>query len=137
MAEVISHKGRVTGCGDGTVSVEIVSESACAACHAAGLCTMAESSKKIIEVPLGTGESYITGQEVEVCLAQKSGLKAVFFSYVIPVLFLLFLILSLSYIGLGELAVGLLSVGGTALYYLVLYLLRDKLAEGYAFYIKK
>lgn len=137
MAEVISHKGRVTGCGDGIVSVEIVSESACAACHAAGLCMMSESSKKIIEVPLGAGESYITGQEVEVCLAQKSGLKAVFFSYVIPVLFLLFLILSLSYIGLGELAVGLLSVGGTALYYLVLYLLRDKLAEGYAFYIKK
>ena len=137
MAEVISHKGRVTGCGDGKVYVEIVSESACAACHAAGLCTMAESSKKIIEVPLGAGESYITGQEVEVCLAQKSGLKAVLFSYVIPVLFLLFLILSLSYIGLGELTVGLLSVGGTALYYLVLYLLRDKLAEGYAFFIKK
>jgi sigma-E factor negative regulatory protein RseC len=50
---------------------------------------------------------------------------------------LLILILSLSYSGLGELAVGLLSVGGTALYYLVLYLFRGKLAEGYAFYIKK
>lgn len=137
MAEVVSHKGRVTGCSDGKVTVEIVSESACAACHAAGLCTMAESSKKIIEVPLGTRESYVTGQEVEVCLAQKSGLKAVLFSYVIPVMILLILILSLSYSGLGELAVGLLSVGGTALYYLVLYLFRGKLAEGYAFYIKK
>ena len=92
MAEVISHKGRVTGCEGGKVSVEIVSESACAACHAAGLCTMAESSKKIIEVPLVPGESYVTGQEVEVCLARKSGLKAVLFSYVIPVMFLLILI---------------------------------------------
>ena len=137
MAEVISHKGRVTGCEGGKVSVEIVSESACAACHAAGLCTMAESSKKIIEVPLVPGESYVTGQEVEVCLARKSGLKAVLFSYVIPVMFLLILILSLSNIGLGELAVGLLSAGGMALYYFVLYLLRDHLAEGYGFFIKK
>ncbi len=137
MAEVISHKGTVTGCSGGIVSVEIVSESACAACHAAGLCTMAESSRKIIEVPLAEGETYVTGQEVEVCLARKSGLKAVLFSYVIPVMFLLILILSLSNVGLGELAVGLLSVGGIALYYLVLYLFRDKLAEGYGFYIKK
>ncbi|MBP5218182.1 MAG: SoxR reducing system RseC family protein [Bacteroidales bacterium] len=137
MGEVISHKGTVTGCGGGKVSVEIVSESACAACHAAGLCTLSESSRKIIEVPLSEGETYVTGQEVEVCLARKSGLKAVLFSYVIPVMFLLILILSLSNIGLGELAVGLLSVGGIALYYLVLYLFRGKLAEGYGFYIKK
>lgn len=137
MAEEISHKGRVKECRDGKVFVEIVSESACAACHAAGLCTMAESSKKIIEVPIRSWESYSQDQEVEVCLARKSGLKAVLFSYVIPVVVLLILILSLSNIGMGELAVGLISVAGTALYYLVLYLFRGKMSEGYGFYIKK
>ena len=137
MAELISHKGRVVSADTEKVSVEIVSESACAACHAAGLCGMSESRKKIVEVPATAGKEYVPGQEVEVCLAPKTGLKAVLLSYVLPVMFLLILILSLSLIGLGELAAGVISILGVALYYLVLYLFRDRLAEGYEFFIRR
>ena len=137
MADAVSHKGRIVAADKGSVSVEIISESACASCHAAGLCGLTESKKKTVVVPVRDPGAYEIGQEVEVCLGTKAGMKAVLLSYVLPVLFLLILILSLSNSGLGELAVGLLSVGGTALYYLVLYLFRGKLAEGYAFYIKK
>ena len=137
MAELISHKGRVVSADSKKVSVEIVSESACAACHAAGLCGMSESRKKIVEVPAPAGMEYVPGQEVEVCLAPKTGLKAVLLSYVLPVMFLLILILSLSLIGLGELAAGVISILGVALYYLILYLFRDRLAEGYEFFIRR
>ena len=132
MAELISHKGRVVSADSKKVSVEIVSESACAACHAAGLCGMSESRKKIVEVPAPAGMEYVPGQEVEVCLAPKTGLKAV-----LPVMFLLILILSLSLIGLGELAAGVISILGVALYYLILYLFKDRLAEGYEFFIRR
>ena len=137
MAELISHKGSVVSADSKKVSVEIVSESACAACHAAGLCGMSESRKKIVEVPAPAGKEYVPGQEVEVCLAPKTGLKAVLLSYVLPVLFLLILILSLSLIGLGELAAGVISILGVALYYLILYLFKDRLAEGYEFFIRR
>jgi Positive regulator of sigma E activity len=137
MAELISHKGRVVSADSKKVSVEIVSESACAACHAAGLCGMSESRKKIVEVPAPAGMEYVSGQEVEVCLAPKTGLKAVLLSYVLPVMFLLILILSLSLIGLGELAAGVISILGVALYYLILYLFKDRLAEGYEFFIRR
>ena len=137
MAELISHKGRVVSADSKKVSVEIVSESACAACHAAGLCGMSESRKKIVEVPAPAGMEYASGQAVEVCLAPKTGLKAVLLSYVLPVMFVLILILSLSLIGLGELAAGVISILGVALYYLVLYLFRDRLAEGYEFFIRR
>ncbi len=133
----VSHKGNVVSVGKDKVSVQIVSESACSACHAAGLCGAAESKKKIVEVPVYAGQSYSLGQEVEVCLARKMGLKAVLLSYVIPLLILLILVLSLSGFGLGELTCGLASIGGIAVYYLILYLCRDRLAEGYAFYIRK
>ena len=136
MAEVISHKGTVIYSDADVVRVGIVSESACASCHASGLCGMAGSKKKTVEVP-SRGMSYQVGDEVEVCLAQKTGLKAVLFSYVVPVLILLILILSLPKIGLGELVCGVVSLGGIALYYLVLYLCRDHLAEGYEFYIRR
>jgi hypothetical protein len=39
-------------------------------------------------------------------------------------------------IGLGELAGGLVAIGGVALYYLILYLCKGKLAEGYEFFIR-
>ena len=137
MEEAVSHKGRVIGSDKDTIRIEIVSESACASCHASGLCGISESKKKVVEVPARGNEGYTTGQEVEVCLARRAGMKAVLFSYVLPVLLLLILILSLSKIGLGELAVGGLSLLGVAGYYLVLFLCRDRLAGGYEFYIRK
>ena len=137
MAELISHKGKVVSKGQGKVEVEIISESACAACHAAGLCGMAESRKKIVEVPSIRPDDFSMGQEVEVCLAPRTGLKAVLLSYVVPVMILLILILSLSKIGLGELVAGLLSIAGVAVYYLVLFLFKDHLAEGYEFFIRR
>lgn len=133
----VSHKGMIVSVGKDKVSVQIVSESACSACHAAGLCGAAESKKKIVDVPVYGDRSYSIGQEVEVCLARKMGLKAVLLSYVIPLVILLILVLSLSYIGFGELASGLVSIWGIAVYYLILYLCRNHLAEGYVFYIRK
>ena len=137
MADAVSHKGKIVAVDSGSVSVEIVSESACASCHAAGLCGMSESVKKIVEVPDRGFGDYHVGDEVEVCLARKAGMKAVLLSYALPALILLILILSLPKIGLGELATGGFSILGVVLYYLVLYFLRDRLAEGYEFYIKK
>ena len=133
----VSHKGKVVSVGKDTVSVQIVSESACSACHAAGLCGALESKKKIVDVPVYGDQAYSIGQEVEVCLARKMGLKAVLLSYVIPLVILLILVLTLSSIGLGELVCGLASIGGVALYYLILYFRRDSLAEGYVFYVRK
>ena len=85
----VSHKGKVVSVGKGKVSVQIVSESACSACHAAGLCGASESKKKIVDVPVYGDQAYSIGQEVEVCLARKMGLKAVLLSYVIPLVILL------------------------------------------------
>lgn len=137
MADAVSHKGKIVAVDNGSVSVEIVSESACASCHAAGLCGMSESVKKIVEVPDRGFGDYHVGDEVEVCLARKAGMKAVLLSYALPALILLILILSLPKIGFGELATGGLSILGVAAYYLVLFLCRDRLAEGYEFYIRK
>ena len=136
MPEIVSHKGKVISSDKGIVRVEIISESACSACHAAGLCGLAESKKKIVDVPSIPGTSYEPGREVEVCLARKTGLKAVLLSYAIPAMILLILILSLSLIGLGELAVGVITIAGVALYYLILYFCKGRLAEGWDFYIR-
>ena len=65
------------------------------------------------------------------------GLKAVWISYVIPLAILMILILSLSAVTVHEVYAGLGAVAGVALYYLVIYLFRDKLSKDFVFYIKE
>ena len=57
-------------------------------------------------------------------------------AYVAPLVVLLAVLLGLLAVGAGELAAGLCGIGGVALYYLVLWLFRDKLRNEYIFTIE-
>lgn len=133
----ISHSGKILSIDPQMTAVEIISSSACASCHAKGLCGMSEEKVKIIEVPTDPYAMYNVGDEVDVLLKKSMGLKAVWISYVIPLIILLILILSLSALEINELYVGLSAIGGVALYYLIIYLFRDVLARDYVFCIRE
>ena len=132
----ISHKGRITAITPEFTTVEIVSTSACAECHAKGMCGMSESKVKEITVPTDPYSDRKPGDEVDVVLKKSMGMKAVWISYVIPLLILMILILSLSSVTVHEVYVGLGAIAGVALYYLVIYLFRSRLANDFVFYIK-
>ena len=132
----ISHKGVIKSITPELTTVEIVSTSACAACHAKGMCGLSESKIKTIEVPTDPYSEHSPGDEVEVVLKKSMGLKAVWISYVIPLFILMILILSLSSVNVHEAYVGLGAIAGVALYYLVIYLFRNRLANDFVFYIK-
>lgn len=129
----ISHRGVIVSIEGSQASVEIVSTSACASCHAAGLCGASESSTKVINARIRPWESFQVGQEVDVCLSRNLGLKAVILSYVIPLLILLILILFLSIVTDSELLAGLIGIAGVGAWYFVLYLFRDSLRGEYEF----
>ena len=137
MAKDISHTGKIPGITPEFTTVEIVSSSACSSCHAKGLCGMSEDKIKTIMVPTDPYASYSVGDEVNVLLKKTMGLKAVWISYVIPLAILMILILSLSAVTVHEAYAGLGAVAGVALYYLVIYLFRDKLSKDFVFYIKE
>ena len=131
----IRHTGKITDITPETISVEIISEAACASCHAAQLCGMSESKTKIVEVPAQLG--YEPGEEVWVIMKKSMGLKAVSVGYVIPLAVLVVVLLGCLLAGVAELAAGLSAIGAVGAYYLVIWLLRDKLRNTYTFYIKK
>ena len=133
----ISHKGVIKSITPELTTVEIVSTSACAECHAKGMCGVAESKIKEISVPTDPYSEHSAGDAVEVVLKKSMGLKAVWISYVIPLLILMILILSLSSVNVHEVYAGLGAIAGVALYYLVIYLMRDRLANDFVFYIKR
>ena len=132
----VSHRGRIISVTPELTTVEIISTSACAECHAKGMCGVADSKVKEISVPTDPYSEHRPGDEVDVVLKKSMGLKAVWISYVIPLLILMILILSLSSVTVHEVYVGLSAIAGVAVYYLMIYIFRDRLAKDFVFYIK-
>ena len=133
--DVIRHSGKIVDFTPEKISVEIVSEAACASCHAAQFCGMSESRTKIIEVPARLG--FEPGEEVWVIMKKSMGTKAVTVGYVLPLIALVLVLLACLLAGLTELVAGLASILAVGLYYFIIWLLRNKLRDTYTFYIKK
>ena len=133
---VIAHTGRILEITPDFTSVQITVSSACSACHAKGLCGVSEEEEKVIMLPTDPYADYNVGDEVKVMTKMSMGLKAVWISYVIPLAVLMILILSLSSVIDNELILGLLSIAGVVLYYLVIWIFRDRLSDEFVFYIE-
>ena len=132
----ITHRGRIVSITPEYTTVEIVSESACAACHAKGLCSLGDSKVKQVEVPTRGWDNYTVGQEVSVVLRATMGHKAVWLAYVVPLLVMVAALLGILSAGGSELAAGLGAIGAVAVYYGVIWLLRDRLRKEYVFNIQ-
>ncbi len=98
---------------------------------------MGEVEAKVIEVENNGYEFYKKGESVNVLLKKSLGFKALYISYLIPLLILVVILLSLSALGTDELVTGLAVITGLALYYSGVYLFRDKFKKEYVFTIEK
>lgn len=133
----ISHRGRIVSVTPELTKVQIVSESACAACHAKGLCSLGDSKVKEIELPTRGWDNWQPGDEVSVVLRASMGHKAVWLAYVVPLILMVAALLGTLAAGGSELLAGLVAIGVLALYYLGLWLLRGRLRNEYIFNIKQ
>ena len=136
MKEQVMHTGKVVSMTPKTTTVQIVSQSACSECHAAGLCGLSEYTEKAIEVPTSPSATYGVGDEVQVVLKASMGFKAVWIAYFLPLVVLLAVALGLIALGVPEVVSGLAGIGAVALYYLGVWLLRDRLRNEYVFTIQ-
>ena len=132
----IVHAGRILEITPDFTTVQIIVSSACSSCHAKALCGMSEEEEKVIMLPTDPYATYNVGDEVQVCTKMAMGLKAVWISYVIPLIILMILILSLSSVVEREAYRALIAIGGVAVYYLFVWLFRDKLSNEFVFNIK-
>lgn len=136
----IEHEGIITEISDNFITVEIVNKSACAACHAKGVCVAGEEETRYVDVPYNISslvEDYKVGDKVNLVLNQSLGVTAVLISYAVPLVIFILLLLILSNTGLSEPMVGLLSLAGVAVYYLFVFLFRDRLERIFTFSIEK
>jgi sigma-E factor negative regulatory protein RseC len=108
--------------------VNIISQSACAGCHAKGACTIADYEDKEIEVTDYKGNFKI-GQEVTIIFKQSKGFTALTWGYVIPFFLVLGTLITALEVTGNELYAGLLSLGILIPYYITLYFFRHLLKK--------
>ncbi len=133
----IEHKGKIIEISPDFISVEILSKSACANCNAKMACGASESELKVVKVVNRGYENFILGEEVNLLLKRSLGFRAVWISYVIPLIILMILLLSLPRFFKNELYIGLFSLFFIGIYYLLIYLFRNKIGKDFVFTIEK
>ncbi len=132
----VEHKGVVEKIDGRIIRVGFVSHSACSGCHAKGVCSLSEVENKYVEV-IHDGSELIVGDSVDILLEQKQGFTALWLGYVLPfIVMVLTLVIVMATTGREGLA-GLSGVLILVPYYLVLYILRDRVREKFEFKIRK
>lgn len=134
--ECVIHSGVVKEVEADKVWVNIVSMSACASCHAKGLCNMSDIQEKLIEAEKPAGVELKPGEHVTLEMEEKLGSKAVLLGYFYPFLLVLFSLIILTSSGVSE---GLSAVIALLLlvpYYGILYYTKDRLKKDFAFRIR-
>lgn len=133
---MIDHDGIIEHIEGDVAHVKISSESACAACHAKGVCGAADQQDKYLDIEV-SGTEYREGEAVKVLVARHLGFRAVALGYVYPFLILMAVLVALTVAGIGELRAGLFALLSLPPYYLILYLVRKRLGKSFTFSIQK
>ncbi len=133
----IKHKGRITAISNGEITVTILTKSACASCEAKGMCNSFEMKDKDVYVHYFGQETWSVGEDVNVTMKPSMGRKAVFVGYVFPLLVLILAMSLVANLTPNELIIGASSIGAVGLYFLLLWLFRDKLNNTFTFSIEK
>jgi len=132
----VAHEGIVEKISGTQVRVRFLAQSACAACHAKGVCSISNSEEKFVDVE-NTSPGLSAGDHVEVILAQSQGFKAVWYGYGLPLVILLTVIFVLYGVTGRDGFSALIGMGSLIPYYLVVYLLRKRITRSIEFKLRK
>jgi len=130
----IDHEGVVIRADHKSVTVSIISVSACAGCHAQASCSMSDKEEKIIDV---RGDYDVKpGDKVTVLMKQSMGHTALILGYIVPLFLVVISLVILVSVKISELYAGLSSVAIVILYYTILYFFKKQINRKFTFTLK-
>ena len=137
MSTKISHSGIVESISEGCVQVRILQTSACADCKVAGHCNASESKEKIVDVLNVRDTSRLkVGDSVIVSASRDVANRAPLLSFGVPFLILVSVLLIMLKLASDEGLAAVTALLALVPYYLVLYLMRDRIQQKLAFSIE-
>lgn len=124
MHPTLQHRGVIERIEQSKVIVAVRPESACAGCHAKGICGERGEMREIVVVT-PYAKDYAVGEHVIVALEHnRMGVVSVVWSYVVPLVVLLAVLLGVNAMGFEDIVAAISSMAAMVLYYVVLYLAR-------------
>lgn len=137
MGSSVQHRGIVERIVGDIVYVSVEQQSACAACHAKGICTE-QGAKRTIEVRSDHASQYNVGDRVIVALFNNAmGFSSIIWGYMLPLVVLIVGLLLCKAIGLGDGPSAVISIVAVAIYYGAMYIFRNKIEKKIQFTIIK
>jgi len=136
-SRTVSHDGTVVRIEGEKVQVKIISQSACADCHAKGVCTAADMDEKIIDAISSPDQHLKEGDHVSVVMEERLGKIALVYGFVLPFLVMVAVLFIGSGIGWSETYAALAGLASLAPYYLLLYYFRHKIEKDFSFKAEK
>ncbi len=139
MQSPISHSGIVVSIKNrNSAVVRIEQLSACAECHAAGICNASDKKEKLIDAVIPEDCKISLGEQVLVESKEDNRAAAIILAYILPLLVMVaVLFLSITTFGLPEAAGALFSIVFLVVDFVILWFLRDKLKKRFVFYVQK
>ncbi len=135
MSTKISHSGIIERIDEGCIHVKIVQTSACAACKVAGYCHAAESKEKIVDV-YRSAQGLKVGDAVTVTASTRIATQALMLGFALPFVLLVLVLVVVLWLTGNEGTAGLSALASLVPYYGILFLLRNKLRDKFAFEIE-
>lgn len=132
--EEIDHTGTVVSVNPGSVKVSIDTDGECGSCPAAKLCKGSEQST--LEIPTNAANSFKRGDRVILTGTEQMHRKAIMLATVLPCIALIAVMIIVYLLTFSQIAAALCGLGTTLVFFMILYLCRNKIAHEFNFTIK-
>lgn len=133
----IKHTGIVDGVEGECVKVRILQASACSACKVAAHCNASEMKEKMVEIRMADAASYQKGDSVVVVADASVGYRASLYGYLLPLVAMVATLIAVLATTHSEGMAAVSALGILIPYYVVLYLMRNKLRNRFSFKLER
>lgn len=137
MSNKIKHAGVVDGVEGECVRVRILQSSACSACKVAAHCNASETKEKIIDVMDADASRYQKGDQVMVVADTAVGFRASLYGYLLPLILMVVALVGVLAATHSEGLAALSALGILMPYYVLLFLMRNKLRNRLSFTLER
>lgn len=137
MSNKIKHTGVVDGVEGECVRVRILQSSACSACKVAAHCNASETKEKIIDVMDADASHYQKGDQVMVVADTAVGFRASLYGYLLPLILMVVTLVGVLAATHSEGLAAVSALGILIPYYVLLFLMRNKLRNRLSFTLER
>ena len=137
MSNKIKHAGVVDGVEGECVRVRILQSSACSACKVAAHCNASETKEKIIDVMDADASHYQKGDQVMVVADTAVWFLARLYGYLLPLILMVVTLVGVLAATHSEGLAALSALGILMPYYVLLFLMRNKLRNRLSFTLER